>query len=247
MSARPRRKKKSGAARLRPFWFLLAVLAAAGAFAGYYAATWPGFYPGSIAVSGTRTVSRAQILAAAQIAPRANLWLQSMRAASARIEAIPYVKSVRIHRSLPAQVRIAVTERVPYALLHTRSGTVIVDRDLRVLQRPDAPVPLPTFETALDGAPAAGSYVKAERVQRLRDDYDELAAAHVIVRSLGYDRFGDLVASMRGGVRLLLGDDTQLPQKTPLIAPILSQVASSGRRIAAVDLRALKTPVVVYR
>jgi cell division protein FtsQ len=247
MSGRAKRKRKSHAARLRPFWFLLVILAGAGAFAGYYAATWPGFFPRSISVTGNSAVPRAQILSAAQIAPRANVWLQSMRAASSRIESIPYVKTARIHRSLPARVRIDVTERRPYAQLHTQKGNVIIDHDLRVLQRAPSGTPLPVFVSRLAQMPANGVYVKSEPVQRLRDDYDELTQAHVIVRTLSYDRFGDLVASIHGGVRLLLGDDSQLQEKTPLIGPILSQVASTGRRIAAVDLRAVKTPVVVYR
>jgi cell division protein FtsQ len=247
MTARPRRKKKSQAARLRPFWFLLLILVAGCAFAGYYAATWPGFFPQRIAVSGNRIVGRGQILAAAQIAPRANVWLQNMRAAAARIDAIPYVQTAQIHRSLPAQVRIDVVERRPYAELRTRTGNVVIDRDLRVLQTAGNASALPVFESAHAGAPSDGAYVKTAEVQRLRTDYEELSAAHVIVRTLSYDRFGDLVASMRGGVKLLLGDDSQLEQKTALIGPILSQVAGSGRRIAAVDLRALKTPVVVYR
>lgn len=247
MSPRARRKKKSRAANLRPFWLLLLLLAAAAGFGGYYAATWPGFYPQSVTVRGNRIVPSSAILAAAQISPRENLWLQNARAASARIEAIPFVKTAHIHRSPPARVRITVTERAPFALLRTRGESAIVDRDLRVLERPGFEGALPAFQSTLADAPPPGAFVKSQSLARLRDDYDALSAAHVIVRSLSYDRFGDLVAVMRGGVRLLLGSDDDLQRKTPLIAPILSQIASGGRRIAAVDLRAIKTPVVVYK
>lgn len=247
MSARPRRKKKSRAAHLRPFWFLLLLLAGGAAFGGYYAATWPGFYPQSIAVRGNRIVPSAAVLAAAQISPRENLWLQNSGAAARRIEAIPFVKTVRIHRGLPARVRITISERAPFAVLHTRTGSAIVDRDLRVLESAAADATLPVLQSTLEEAPPAGAFVKNASLVRLRDDYETLGAAHVIVRSLSYDRFGDLVAVMRGGVRLLLGSDDDLQRKTPLIAPILSQLASGGRRVAAVDLRAIKTPIVVYK
>jgi len=53
------------------------------------------------------------------------------------------------------------------------------------------------------------------------------------------------VAGTPRGVQLLLGDDEDLARKIALIGPILSQTA--GRRIAAIDLRAPGTPVVVYR
>lgn len=247
MSPRPKRKQKSGAARLRPFWFLLVLLAAAAAFGGYYAATWPGFFPRAIAVRGNRIVPRSEILARARIVPDANLWLQKMGAAANRIEGIPYIKTARIHRSLPASVSIEVTERVPYAIVKSGPAALLVDRDLRVLQPAPHVSALPVFVQHLAGPASPGVFLKDEAVMRLRDDYDALAQAHVIVTSLRYDKYGDLDAGMRSGVQLLLGDDSQLAQKTGLIGPILSQVAANGRRIAAVDLRAPKTPVVVYK
>ncbi len=82
---------------------------------------------------------------------------------------------------------------------------------------------------------------------RLRDDFEALAQAHVTIASLRYDKFGDLVAVMRGGAQLLLGDDANLSRKAALVGPILSQVATNGRAIAAVDLRAPDTPVVRYK
>lgn len=62
-----------------------------------------------------------------------------------------------------------------------------------------------------------------------------------------YDKFGDLVAATTGGISLLLGEDADLAKKTPLIDPIISQVSATGKKLAAVDLRAPKTPVVVYK
>lgn len=246
MASRPKRRKKSAGARLRPFWVLFVLVAIAAAVGGYYAATWPGFYPKPIRVSGNRVVPTSQILSRADIAPHENVWLQSMHKAAARIEAIPYVKSVQIHRSLPASVRVTITERVPFAILQTHAGKAIVDRDLRVLQSGEEPT-LPILITNVAVTPPDGTFVKDVDAMRMRDDYDALAQAHVAVRSLHYDKFGDLVADTRGGISLLLGDDSDLAKKTPLIDPIISQVSATGKRLAAVDLRAPKTPVVVYR
>jgi len=247
MSKRVQRKKKSPALALRPFWFAICVIAIAAALGGYYAATWPGFFPKRIVVSGNRTVPSQEIAQRAHIAADANVWLLNTGAARRRIEAIPYINEAWIHRSLPANVRIDVTERSPYAVLESSSQTVLIDRDLRVLQQLDRSVTLPKFIVPAANVPAEGAFIKAGAVQRLRDDYDVLTQAHVIVRSLSYDKFGDLLATMPTGVRLLLGDDTDLQKKAALIPPILSQVAAGGRRIAAVDLRAPKTPVVEYR
>jgi cell division protein FtsQ len=246
-SKRVSRKKKSPASRLRPFWFLIVLVVIVVGFGGYYAATWPGFQPKHVAIAGNRVVPSQEIAQRAHIASDANVWLQDTRAAQRRIEAIPYVKEAAIHRWLPANVRIAVTERVPYAILRAGSKKAVVDRDLRVLQRLDGPAPLPHFITTSGAMPPDGAFVNDPIVQRLRDDYEALSQAHVVVRSVSYDKFGDLIATMHNGVRLLLGDDADVQKKAALIGPILSQVAAGGRRIAAVDLRAVKTPVVVYR
>jgi cell division protein FtsQ len=242
-----KRRKKSAGARLRPFWILFVLVAIAAAIGGYYAATWPGFYPKRVTVSGNRIVPTAEILSHASIAGRQNVWLQNTHAAAARIEAIPYVESAQVHRSLPASVHIVVAERKPFAVLQAAGARVIVDRDLRVLQADDETRTLPVITAGPLRDLSPGAFVHDENVQRLRDDYVALSQAHVAVRNVRYDKFGDLVATTRGGIDLLLGDDADLGKKTPLIDPIISQVSATGKRLAAVDLRAPKTPVVVYK
>lgn len=241
------RRKKTAAARVRPFWLLIAIVAALAAGAGYWAATWPGFFPMHVTVAGNRVVSSDLILERADIAPRENLWLQNVHAAAQRVAQIPYVNEVWIHRSLPANAHIDVTERTPYALMLFGNRTVVVDRNLRVLQAGDSDRPLPLLDTGEDALPIPGVFVKDPKAARLCDDEELLSSEHVVTAQLRYDRFGDLVVTMRNGVRLLLGDDADLQQKVSLIGPILSQVAAQGRRIAAVDLRAPGTPVVVYK
>jgi cell division septal protein FtsQ len=245
--SRPRKKvarrKRSAAARLRPFWILLILLVIAGGAGGYYVATWPGFRPRHIVVVGNHRVSTHAIAARAAIDRRENLWLQNTQAAAVRVAALPDIGQVTIRRGFPAALTIVVTERVPYAQIRAGAETGVVDRDLRVLQAAVSPA-LPQFIVRI-AVPAAGRFIKDERVTRLRDDYENLADAHVVVAALRYDRFGDLTAVTPRGVELLLGDDEDLARKIALIGPILSQTA--GRKIAAIDLRAPGTPVVVYR
>lgn len=243
-----KRRKKSASARLRPFWVLFVLLAIGAGTGAYYAATWTGFYPKSVTVSGNRIVPSSEILARASIAQHANVWMQNMGAAARRIEAIPYVKNARIGRSLPASVHITVTERTPFAVLQTGASRLLVDRDLRVLRFAEpAAGSLPVIIAKLAAKPGPGVFIGDADVRQLRDDYATLARAHVAVHSLRYDRFGDLVAVTPGGIDLLLGDDGDLQKKAPLVDPIISQVGASGRKMAAVDLRAPKTPVVVYK
>jgi cell division protein FtsQ len=246
-SKTPKRRKKSTAARLRPFWILigfLVVLLLAGAAT---AAMWPGFTPKDIVITGTRNASRADVLARAAVAPNINIWLQNTHAIASRVEAIPYVASAHVHRMPPATIAIDVTERVPFAVVTEGSQAVLVDRDLRVLAQANAPSDLVTLTLPAGTALEPGTFLKTEQALRLREMYDELIAARVIPIGLGYDKFDGIVATMRGGIRVMLGDDDEMPRKIALIDPILSQVVRNGKPAESIDLRAPNTPVVDYK
>jgi len=249
----PKRRKKSAASKLSRFWILALVLVVVAAIGGYVAATWSGFDPSKIAVAGNDAkVPTEQVLAAAAIDPRRNVWLQNTHAASARVEALPYVATARVHRLFPAHVTIVVTERVPWAVVGaygSTHGRVLVDADLRVLSAlaDDAPATLPTIETNRPVALPVASFVRDHQVTAMRDDLDALRTAHVDVVDLRYDKYEDLIAKLRDGTIVLLGDDGEdMQKKIGLIGPIRSQLAK-GRPIAAIDLRAPNTPVVRYK
>ena len=241
-----RRRKKSAAARVRPFWILILLVLAAAAAGGYYGASWSGFRAKSIAVSGNSAVQRNEIVQAAAISPHQNLWLQNMHAAVARIRKIPYIEDARVRRGLPATARIEVTERQPYAIVRGRDGALLVDRELRVLETGAERSDLPVFQSNVQEA-APGAFLRDTALSAMRTDYETLAKAHVAVRRLSFDRLGDLVVSSENGISIKLGDDTDLETKAALIEPILSQTQQRGQRVRALDLRAPKTPVIVYR
>lgn len=244
----PRRRKKTAAARLRPFWFLVVLLFALAALGAYFLVTWPALRPHTIVVEGNHVVEKNAILDAARIDLQTNAWLQNTHAMNQRVEAIPYIDAASIHRLPPATFVIVVTERVPFARLMTAGGTVIVDRDLRVLQdaQPsfDA-LPLLVAKTMPSQHP--GTIVTQPELLALRDDEEALVNAHLAASSLEHDKFGDLVVTLHDGVRVLFGDESDLAKKIPLVDPILTQVGKAGRPISAIDLRAPGTPVVVYK
>ena len=242
-----RRTKFSPVRRLRPFWIVIvASLGAAATLVGF-AVSWPGFDPGTIEVSGNRLVSRAEIVERSGISPRINMWLQNPRAIARRIEAIPDVESVAVRRIPPTTIELAVTERKPFAIVRWEGDEVLVDRDLRVLSESPSSADLPVITFPLGDGVGPGTYLDEPRLAALRADYDALLSAHVVPRGVRFDRFGGLIATIAGGVTVLLGDDADLAKKAALVNPILAQIARSGRRASTVDLRAPATPVVVYR
>lgn len=240
-----RRKKKSTVARIKPFWILILVALAGVAIAGYYGVRWPGFRVREISVSGNVVVPKADVLARAALDRSTNIWLQNTSASVARIRSIPYVDDARIHRMFPAKVNIVITERKPYAVVRSGVESMLIDEDLRVLQ-PGGANGLPVFNVRAPALPA-GRFVHDAKLSALARDLRVLQSDHVIVKSLSFDRLGDLSVVIAQGIIVQLGDDSNLSQKASLLDPILSQTQSQGRRIRAVDLRAPKTPVVVFR
>src|SRR5271170_1599464 len=122
MSAVRRRAKTSLFARLRIFWIFIVILLFAAGIAGVRIATWPGFTPKSITVVGTSHVTPADVLKRAAIPSDRNVWLIDKHAAEARVDALPWVQTTRVHRSLPANVRIEVVERTPAACVQAASA-----------------------------------------------------------------------------------------------------------------------------
>lgn len=245
--SRKRRRKPSAATRVRPFWlpigFVLLLLGGAVTFVAIY----PGFDPKRVSVSGNNRVDRQEILTRAAIAPNLTIWLQNTGAIARRVAEIPYIDRVRVRRIPPAAIRIAVTERVPFAVVRSGYDAAIVDRTLRVLEPATAPSALPDFdvEPSIDLTP--GTFVHSSDALALRAAYETMAGRHMTPVQLSLDRYGGLVVTMRSGVRLMLGGQDDLPEKLGLADAILSQIVTGRRRVAAVDLRAPAAPVLVYR
>ncbi|HEY1653699.1 MAG TPA: FtsQ-type POTRA domain-containing protein [Candidatus Tumulicola sp.] len=243
-----RRRKPSPTARVRPFWVPIAVAALTSLGAGAFVVSWSGFRPRQIVVTGNAIVPRAEILARAAISGNVNMWLQNTGAIADRVRTIPYVSSARVFRLPPASIVIVVRERVPFAVVASGDSVAAVDRDLRVLQTVAGDRPMPRFVLDVpEGALQPGRFLTEAKALAMRDDYEAMIAAHVVPLQLQYDRYDGLVATVRGNVRILFGDDGDLEKKLPLVDPILAQVVRKQQRVAAVDLRAPRTPVLVFK
>ena len=211
------------------------------------AATWPGFVTKTIVVSGNARVRRNEIVSRAGIVPHVSIWLQNTAAISKRIEAIPYVDRARVRQIPPSTLRIVVSERRPFAILRSGDDAALVDRSLRVLEPAATSQSYPVLIIDPGTSLEPGEFVLRSSARGLRDAYERVGGGNFVPASLQYDRFGGLIVTTRGGLRLLFGSETDLSQKITLADAILSQVVTHKRRVAAIDLRAPSAPVVVYR
>jgi cell division septal protein FtsQ len=211
------------------------------------AATWPGFEPKAVAVAGNHVVTRSAILERAAISRHLSIWFQNTRAMARRIEGIPYIRSAAVHRVPPSSLEIVVTERAPFAVLESGTNLVLVDRSLRVLQPAAGDEEYPTFVLPSGFVFEPGDFVAAREAVESRDAYDAMTARKIVPVEIAFDRFGGMKVKLRGGLLLYLGGESELAEKLSLADAIIAQLVGRSGRVAAIDLRAPATPVLVYR
>lgn len=85
----------------------------------------PVFRVSSVTVSGTRLLTPAEVLAAAEVGQPSVFTLDSAAVAS-RVRSLPWVESVGVNVSLPGGVAISVTERTPMVRVLRQDGEYAV-------------------------------------------------------------------------------------------------------------------------
>jgi cell division protein FtsQ len=201
-----------------------------------------------VGVSGAHVTPSAEIVRRAALAPRGNIWLQNLGAASARIEALPYVRTAVLRRIPPNSIAIGIVERSAVGCLVGQDGVeALVDADGRILVAGCDGGKLPRFRLATLSIPEPGSFVHDDGLARLEADARALSGDGQVYVSFAHDRFGDVDATLPNGVVVQFGAEGDLQEKARLVQPILREVAGRGGSIATIDLRAPRTPVVRYR
>jgi hypothetical protein len=248
--ALPRRRKPSVAARIRPFWIFIVILAALAGWGGAYLVRSPWFQVTRVGIDLplASPVSRDDVRRAAAIVPGANVWLLNTGAIRRRIEAIPYADRAAVHRGqFPKPfVELTVTVRRPSACVRAGDREVTIDATSRVLQAGCATESGTWIDAGKATVPAPGGRIADPDITRLLADARTLADANLAVRSLGRDRWGGLEAVDVTGVTLRFGDDADLAKKAALVQPVRAGIGTK-RVVRAIDLRAPGTPVVEFR
>jgi len=146
--------------RRNPWQTAFVALAGAGILAAVAWALLGGrlFVVRSISVTGTHLVTRAQVIAAADVPLGTPLLNVNAGAVAERVEAIRQVASATVTRDWPDHLSITVTERVPVIAIKMAGGgydladgTGVIVRWTRA--KPDG---LPVFQTSLTGAGLRG-------------------------------------------------------------------------------------------
>ncbi len=100
-------------------------------FLGYRTATESDFFKvRSIDIRGNDKTPADDIrrIVASEV-EKSGVWNADLANIRVKIEKFPYVKAASVSRMLPAGIRVDVTERIPAAVVHLRSGDFLIDAD----------------------------------------------------------------------------------------------------------------------
>ena len=244
---RAARSKRSSLNRLRPYWIVGVIVAGLAGWGGVTLAEHPVFYLKKLDVSGIAHLSRVEIVARAAIEPHRNIWLLDTRAIEGRLEAIPYVKTARVHRRPPATVWLEISERASAACVRAGANTALIDAENRVLETGCPRADVPAYLLAAPRAFSAGAFLHDDELAQLEDDANVIAAASARFASFAHDRFGQLVATRDDGISVQFGEEDELTRKQQLVGPILAELGPRAAQVTSVDVRTPATPVVEYR
>jgi cell division protein FtsQ len=210
--------------------------------------TSPRFAVTTVEVRGASRVSVARILAAAGIAPGANLWTIDSGGVVARIEGMPEIRRADVVRELPNRVTIIVEERRPFTLVH--AGRLHwMDEDGRVLGEearavaPEVPVISGLSEDELATMRTSPGPKARAAIALIRALLRSGSALTAEISEIDMSRSEGPVLYTVDGVEVRLGAE-EWDERLARLEGVLAQVATQD--VNGVDLR-FKDQVVLNR
>jgi cell division protein FtsQ len=226
--ARSEFARRRHAGRRRRWRIVLAVVlvAALVAGAGWLVLASPYLLAEKTAVSGVTSVPATRVETVARVPVGTPLARVDLSAVRARVEAIPAVRRAEVTRSWPHSVRIAVTERVPVAVVDQGQGLRAVD-DQGVLFGSYArrrPAGLPLITTPVD----TGSDALAEGARVVASLAPEIARR---VQTTDVASVDQVTLVLANGRKIVWGSAAQSGLKAEVVEAMLPSVAASVRQL----------------
>jgi cell division protein FtsQ len=194
-----------------------------------------GFGLGTIAISGRKYLTDADIRQAAGIGPGTSVLFFDAAAAREGLLAIPWIADAQVRKLYPDRIDIDIVEREAFALWQLKGKIQVIAQDGTVIAPGEAP-PRPNLPLVV----GIGADKRAKDIVTLLAKFPEIAAQTYAAV---------LVAERRWNLRLKNGMDVRLPETDPAAA-LAELVALDrdkkliSRDILAIDLR-LKDRVTV--
>ena len=176
------------------------------------AANTVGFRIAAISLTGSKEVSREEILTTAGVTGRASLFFLDADAARVRLMANPWIGDAAVLKLYPDRLQITITERQAFALWQKSGRTSVIASDGTVLE--------PFVERRYIALP----FVVGDGAQREAKDFLAVLDRYPDIKS--QVRASILVADRRWNLLLQNGIEVRLPE---------TDVASALDRLVALD------------
>ncbi|MFY9585894.1 MAG: FtsQ-type POTRA domain-containing protein, partial [Actinomycetota bacterium] len=197
----------------------------------------------SIEVSGTRLLTRAQILQASGLHVGQNMLSVHAGDVRERIQRLPLVRTVRVARPSPSRLRIVVEERAPSFVLQTLEGRWYLDDEATLLEETVATGrALPTIQIDSDLEADPGDRVRARALQAAVSLWSQLPEA---LRAGAPEIDATSLAGLtlvRNGMTVRFGTLARLDEKLEAMRLVLARVSKAGERVVTLDLRSPARP-----
>lgn len=244
VEAGPERGRRKAAGIKGRFLTMLLLMAAAGglwlAWQGYRQLTQAEtFQVSGVDVEGVHRVNGAELRSIVGDFRGQNIFRADLEAAARRARRNPWIREVRLHRSLPNRITMSVVERVPYAILDTDAGRYLIDNEAVAIEREtnSEAAPLPVI-VAREQRPRPGETVMSEGVADALTVLSEIQArggwnmADVTVRAGSPESLSVVYADHE----FKLGSG-RYPEKLRRLAEVMADVKERDLAIAYVDVR----------
>jgi len=157
-----------------------------------------GFRIAAISLTGSKEVSREEILTTAGVTGRASLLFLDADVARTRLMSNPWIADAAVLKLYPDRLQITVTERQAFALWQKDGRVGVIAADGTVLE--------PFVERRYAGLPL----VVGKGAERVAKDFLAVIARYPDIRAAL--RASILVAERRWNLRLVNGIDVRLPE-----------------------------------
>lgn len=211
-------------------------------FAGYRAlASVSLFRLKKIELSATRRISREEVLAITGLEPGRDLVRMDLKKMGEQLSQNPWVETVRIRRSYPDTVSIALTEREPLAVVNMGyfyylDGTGTIFKVLNQGDRLDYPVITGFSEEDLNGDPAGMREALAATCQLLALLRAKCSFILADVSEIHYDKgYGFTLFTASGALPVKVGSG-DFSAKFSRLARIYQNLKAEQQTIQYIDL-----------
>jgi cell division protein FtsQ len=193
------------------------VLAIVGVGLGLVLYFTPAMSARNIVVTGTGTVTREEVLDAAQVRPGTPLLQINTNQVADRVAAIRRVASARVQRQYPSALRITIVERVPVVVKDFADGPHLFDRDGVDFATAPPPPALPYIDVANPGPSDPATKAALQVLMALRP---EVAGQ---VGRIAAPSVASITLTLGDGRVVLWGTTDRAEEKAEKLAALLTQ------------------------